>query len=253
MRADGSIDSVFAAAGNRWCGALREAEVQQLGARLRQHDIRRLQIAMDDARAVGLVERVADVDRVAQGVGRRQRTAGQLLGERLAFEILEHEKTNRVISERRSVGVRSVADVIERADVWVIERRDGARLPLEALASLRARGEGGVEHFDRDGSVKPRIAGAIDLGHPSRADEREDFIRAKPHPVCQGHGGASSCVSVGPNGEDTWNVRRTDPMRMVSPSASAMGDVTRSPPRNVPFLLPQSSRTAASDVTTTRA
>ncbi len=161
------------------------------------------QIAMDDARAVSLVERVADVDRVAQGVDRRQRTAGQPLDERLAFEILEHEKTNRVISARGRLGVRCVADVIERADVWVIERRDGTRLPLEALPPLRAGGEGGVEHFDGDGPVETRIAGAIDLGHPSRADEPEDFIRAQPHSACQGHGGASSCVSVGPNGEDT--------------------------------------------------
>ena len=56
---------------------------------------------MDDARAVGLVERVADLNRVAQGVRPAAAAARQALGERLAFEILEHEKTNRVISGSR--------------------------------------------------------------------------------------------------------------------------------------------------------
>ena len=98
MRADGSIDSSVRGGRHDRCGTLREAEVEQLRSRLRQHHVRRLQIAMDDARAMGRVERVADVDRMAQGVGWRQRAAGQSLDERPAFEILEHEKTNRVIS-----------------------------------------------------------------------------------------------------------------------------------------------------------
>ena len=175
---------------------------------------------------MGRVERVADVDGVAQSVSRRQRTAGQSLGERLAFEILEHEKTNVSSPRLRWVGVRSVADVIERADVWVIERRDGTRLPLEALAPLRAGGEGGAESFDGDGPVEACIAGAIDLGHPAGTNEPDDFIGPKAHAVCQGHRGASSCVSVTPNGADTWNVASTEPIRMISPSASATGEVT---------------------------
>ena len=42
-------------------------------------------------------------------------------------------------------------------------------------------------------------------------------------------------------------------MWMASPSASWIGAVTRSLPRNVPFLLPKSSSTAPSAVTTSRA
>ena len=42
---------------------LRQAEVEQLRARFRQHDVARLQIAVDDAGAVRLVERIGDLDR----------------------------------------------------------------------------------------------------------------------------------------------------------------------------------------------
>ena len=42
---------------------LRQPEVQQLRAGLRQHDVGGLEIAMDDALAVRLVERVGDLER----------------------------------------------------------------------------------------------------------------------------------------------------------------------------------------------
>ena len=76
---------------------------------------------MDDACAVRRVERVADVDRGRNASAGDSGPRSQSLGERLALEILEHEKANCVVSEARWVWVRSVAEVVERADVWVIE------------------------------------------------------------------------------------------------------------------------------------
>ena len=54
---------------------LGQAEVEELGARLRQHDVARLQVAVDDAVAVRLVEGVRDLDAVAQHLIGRQRAA----------------------------------------------------------------------------------------------------------------------------------------------------------------------------------
>ena len=70
---------------------LGQAEVEQLDARLRHHDVARLQIAMDESLAVRLVERVGQLHRVGEGLIERQRSARQALGERLALDELHHE------------------------------------------------------------------------------------------------------------------------------------------------------------------
>ena len=66
--------------------------------------------------------------------------AGQPLGEGLTLEIFEHEEVDTAL----------VADVVERADVRVIERRDRARLAVEALAQLRVARERRADNLDRD-------------------------------------------------------------------------------------------------------
>ncbi len=45
---------------------LRQAEVEKHGPRRRQHDVARLQIAVDDTFAMSVVESVGDVDAVAE-------------------------------------------------------------------------------------------------------------------------------------------------------------------------------------------
>ena len=92
---------------------------------------------MDDARAMRLVERVADLDRDLQCLVRIESdpfgpATGQAFGQRLAFEILQHE-VSRLPS--------CMSDVEQRADVRMIERRDRARLTLETVAKLRIGGE----------------------------------------------------------------------------------------------------------------
>ena len=56
-----------------------------------------------------------------------------------------------------------LADVIERADVRMIELRDRAGFPVEALTELRIRREGFGQDFDCDVAIQPRVARAIDL------------------------------------------------------------------------------------------
>ena len=51
---------------------LRQAEVEELRSRLRQHDVAGLEVAMDDARAVRLVERVGDLRADPQRLVERQ-------------------------------------------------------------------------------------------------------------------------------------------------------------------------------------
>ena len=140
---------------------------------------------MHDAGAVGAIERAADLDRHLQRVVRRQRAGPrEARGQRLAFEELEHEE----------VGAGLGSDVVERADVRMIERRHGVRLAVEAGAQLGVGGELRRQHLDRDRAIEPRIARAVDLAHPAGADRRDDLIRPESRAGCQGHQPAGLCA-----------------------------------------------------------
>jgi hypothetical protein len=74
------------------------------------------------------------------------------------------------------VRVALVADVEQRADVRVVERGDGLRLALEALASLLVLGEGRGKDLDGDAAVEARVLPAPDLAHPAGADRRQKLV-----------------------------------------------------------------------------
>ena len=101
VSAGGSIDSVFAAAATAGAALFARPKSSSFAPACVSMTFAgfRSRWTMPERWALSSASPI--VDRVAQGVGRRQRTAGQSLGERLAFEILEHEKTNRVISAAR--------------------------------------------------------------------------------------------------------------------------------------------------------
>ena len=84
----------------------REAEVEQLGAGLGQHDVAGLEIAMDDAGRWALSSASAISIADLQRVGERQRALGQPRGQRLAFEVLHDEKLDVVLSRPTSYSVQ---------------------------------------------------------------------------------------------------------------------------------------------------
>jgi len=73
-------------------------------------------------------------------------------------------------------------------------RRLGCDSAATALASRSNRDSLGIgrqvpgQDLDRHLTAQARIAGAIHLAHPTRADGREDFIRAKASSSGHGHG-----------------------------------------------------------------
>src|SRR5712691_11376606 len=82
---------------------LRQPEVEQLRARLGDHDVARLQIAMDDPFAMRFAEGFSDLHAVFENLAQRKRTLGEAIDERFAIEKLHDDVV--------------LADVIERADV----------------------------------------------------------------------------------------------------------------------------------------
>jgi hypothetical protein len=126
-------------------------------------DVARLQIAVDDSLVVRGLERRRDLSRQAQRFVERQprgrtRALGEHLGKRLAFDQFHHQI------------IRS--DVVQRADVWMIERGDRARFALEALAETL------VGELDGDVASEPGIAGSIHDAHAASPDLGRDLIRA---------------------------------------------------------------------------
>ncbi len=126
---------------------------------------------MHDARAMSAIERVRDRDSDFEGFVERQRPALETLGERLALQVLHDQVVDLAAL------VRLGADVVQRADVGMRERRDGLRLAVEALLHLGIQREVRRQHLDGDRAVQPRVGGLVDLPHAARADGREDFIR----------------------------------------------------------------------------
>ncbi len=78
---------------------------------------------MDDALAMRLVERVGDLGSDLQRLVERERPFLEARSQRLALE-MRHDEV---------VSALDAADVVDAADVGMVERSDGASLALEAL------------------------------------------------------------------------------------------------------------------------
>ncbi len=125
---------------------------------------------MGDAVAMRRGEGVADLDCVLKPLIKRRCASLQTVGERLPFEELHHQE----------IGAILVADVVQRADVRMIQRRDSACFAIEPFTELRIAGELRRQDFDGDVASQPRIARAIDFAHPARSKRGHDLVRAEP-------------------------------------------------------------------------
>ena len=158
-------------------GRASQAEVEQLGARLRQHDVARLEIAVDHPLAVGRGQRVGDLRPVLQRLIGSERALGQAVGQRPALEVLHHQVVHTAV----------LADVVQRADVGVVQVGDRPRLALESLPRLGLVGQVARKHLDRHGPVEPRVARPVDLAHTASAQGVDDLVRPEPGAGIESH------------------------------------------------------------------
>src|SRR3990170_5702738 len=161
---------------------LRQTEVEELAALFRQHNVSGLDVAMRGAFAMRLVERVSYLDGVAQHLLKRQRPFEQSRGQRLTLQILHDE----------ILGARLLADVIEHADVRVLEVGDGFSFALESLAQLGVEREMLRENFDSHVAIQTGVEALIHFTHAPRADLREDLVRPQHRAWYQSHVGGKN-------------------------------------------------------------
>jgi hypothetical protein len=137
-----------------------DAEIRHHRMTVRDEDVLRLDVSMNHAAPVGVVERVGDFpgDRHRLG-GREPRLGHQPVAQALAF----HERHHGVEQVPR------LARIEQRHDVRVLKLRGDPDLAQKALRAHR-RCDVGIQHLDRDRALVAAIAREIDVGHPATAE-----------------------------------------------------------------------------------
>jgi hypothetical protein len=102
------------------------------------------------------------------------------LGQRLAFHALHYEVVDAIL----------LADVVQRADVGMVEGGDGSCLAFEPLPVHRIVGEL-REDLDGDSALEPCISRTVNLSHSAHTEHGENLVGSQTRSRGQYHIGAN--------------------------------------------------------------
>src|SRR5688572_24329688 len=125
---------------------------------------------MNDASPVRGVQPTGECDGHVDERSVLEWSAVETISQRLALQQL-HDDEPRTI--------RTLADVVNGADVGMVERRNRPRLAFETLKRLAVGSERLGEHFERHNPVQPHVVGTINLAHAAAADRGDDLVRTE--------------------------------------------------------------------------
>ena len=154
-----------------------QAEVEHLEAALGiAEDVGALEIAMDDAAAVRMCKRVGRFDRTANDGGRVVSARRDTSREASALDVFH-----------RDVGVAVLlADIVDGADVGMIQSGGGASLPHQSRPATRFVVRF-VEELEGDVPVQANVARPVDHAHAAGPESSDDLIRTNARAGSQGH------------------------------------------------------------------
>ncbi len=184
-----------------------EAKVEQLHAMRGEHDVGWLEVAVHDTPPMCRGEGLGHLGSELERLHHRQRTALEAGGEGLALGELHDQEFD--------AGVLS--DVVQRADVGMIQRGGGMGLALESLAAFWTRRHMSRQAFESDDAIQPRVSGSVDLAHATDAHEREDLVWTE----------ASTRCEPGRSGLGRKRVQRLIQHLGIEPSRKLTGSVIR--------------------------
>jgi hypothetical protein len=72
-----------------------------------------------------------------------------------------------------------MSDIMQDANVRMIQAGDGLRFLLEALAQCRIIGKMGWKNLDGNDAVQAGVARAVDFSHAACTERCKDFVRAQ--------------------------------------------------------------------------
>jgi hypothetical protein len=129
---------------------------------------------VDDAGRVGLGEAVGRLGSDLEQAPRRKRPA--LLGEQDLAQRLPVDQLHHDVGQ-----ARGLADLVDRDDVRVVERRGGPCLLGEAAEPGGVGGEALGQELHGHFAEQVVVARAPDVAHAPRADARDQLEAREPH------------------------------------------------------------------------
>src|SRR5437016_11390551 len=121
---------------------------------------------MHHTAAMRFIQCVRDLRTHVEHLLQPQRPLLQTLRQRFTFETLHYQIVDSVL----------MTDVVQHADMWMIQVRDGFCFALEPLLVHRIRRKLRRQNLDGDTTLQPRITRAVHLAHAARTQWREDFV-----------------------------------------------------------------------------
>ena len=147
-------------------GGERDPEIGHQRLPVVQQDVLGLDVAVNDAVPVRVVERARDLARDPHRlVDRQLLLAVEPVAERLALDV-RHDVVQEAVGG---------AGIEQREDVRVLQVRRGADLGQESLGADH-RGELGPQHLDRDLAVVAKIVGEVDGRHAAGPELPKDAV-----------------------------------------------------------------------------
>ena len=162
---------------------LGQSEVENLGvSALGDKKIRRLDVAMDDALGMRRIQRIGNLDGQRQQRVQLHGTPGDRVLQGHAVEILHGDKRLAVL----------LANVVNGADVGMVQRRSRLRLALKPAERLRILGHFIGQKLQCHEAVQPGVFGFINHTHPAAAEPVHNAVMRNGLPD-HGYGRSHAC------------------------------------------------------------
>ena len=132
---------------------------------------------MHDRRGVGRGQRRRGLDADVEDFAKGQRAALETLAHGFAFDELRHQESRAVV----------IADLVDRQDVGMIERRGGTGLMKKAAEAFRIAAQLTPQDLERHRPSERGIERLVDVAHAAAAEQALNLVAADGRSRIQRH------------------------------------------------------------------